>query len=51
MNIEDVVKYLLEHHVNTETPDIYGNTVCDIAKVLKHDDILQLLLGYKKPES
>lgn len=48
MNLQDVVTYLLDQQVNIKTPDIYGNTVCDIAKLLKHDDILQILLNYEK---
>lgn len=46
MNLEDVVLFLLEHNVNIEICDLYGKTVCDIAKILKHNNILKILLDH-----
>lgn len=43
---EDVIKYLLESNVNVEVSDLYGNTACDIAKILNHDNLLHILLDH-----
>lgn len=46
MNRENIIQYLLDHGVNLTAPDIYGNTACDIAKILKHDSILEIMLKF-----
>ncbi|CAL1272708.1 unnamed protein product [Larinioides sclopetarius] len=43
MNNENAVNFLLEHGVNFTQRDLYGNDVCDIAKILKHDGLLEIL--------
>ncbi|GFU55486.1 l-asparaginase [Trichonephila clavipes] len=50
MNYEDIVNFLLEHEVNHAVRDLYGNNVCDIAKTLKHDNLVEILGKYTNSE-
>lgn len=53
MNFPESVHFLLEHEIDLSGKDLYGNTVCDIAKILEHNTILQTLQDHasKKEET
>lgn len=53
MNFPESVNFLLGHEIDISGKDLYGNTVCDIAKILEHDTILQTLQDHnsKKEET
>ncbi|XP_042906093.1 L-asparaginase isoform X2 [Parasteatoda tepidariorum] len=42
MNFEEAVSFLLQYSVDVSVQDLYGNTCVDVAKILKHNKILDI---------